>query len=113
VGSTRTAGAFLRTAKDDRERAAKYGVAWQANDASEYCRLCGGRWGLLRRRHHCRACGQLVCDDCSRARMAVPGSENQKRVCDLCAVARRNSIEREADEDGPPQERTVASPDAV
>ena len=69
---------------------AKYGVQWESDAASTQCRLCGGKWGLLRRRHHCRACGQLVCADCSRSRVSVPGSDNLKRACDLCAAARRD-----------------------
>lgn len=79
---------------------AKYGVQWESDAASTQCRLCGGKWGLLRRRHHCRACGQLVCDDCSRSRINVPGSDNLKRSCDLCTAARRDESEREPT-DGP------------
>ena len=79
----------------DRDRAAKYGVAWQSDDALPHCRLCGQKWGLLRRRHHCRACGQLVCDDCSQARVRVPGSDHPKRACDLCA-ARSDGVDGEA-----------------
>jgi hypothetical protein len=69
-------------------KSAKYSVDWQRDDATEKCRLCGNKWTLLRRRHHCRACGQLVCDDCSRSRTHVPGSENLKRICDVCSAAR-------------------------
>ena len=79
---------------------AKYGVEWESDAASTQCRLCGGKWGLLRRRHHCRACGQLVCDDCSRSRINMPGSDNLKRSCDLCTAARRDEPECEPT-DGP------------
>ncbi|KAL6095631.1 zfyve1 [Pungitius sinensis] len=36
--------------------------------------------------HHCRACGQGVCDDCSRERRAVPsrGWDHPVRVCGGC-----------------------------
>ena len=41
-----------------------------------------------RRRHHCRLCGDVFCDDCSSHRVALPldGPEFEKpvRVCDLC-----------------------------
>ena len=84
----------------DRDRAAKYGVAWQSDDALPHCRLCGQKWGLLRRRHHCRACGQLVCDDCSQARVRVPGSEHLKRACDLCAAARSEGADAVAADAG-------------
>ena len=51
------------------EMTAKYRVEWQDDAATTHCRLCGEKWGMWRRRHHCRACGQLVCDDCSRGRI--------------------------------------------
>lgn len=37
-------------------------------------------------KHHCRACGQGFCDDCTSKRRAVPerGWNNTVRVCDEC-----------------------------
>lgn len=37
-------------------------------------------------RHHCRSCGQTVCDLCSQHRRPVPerGWQNDVRVCDAC-----------------------------
>lgn len=39
-----------------------------------------------RRRHHCRSCGQGVCDNCSERRHPVPerGWPTDVRVCDVC-----------------------------
>lgn len=39
-----------------------------------------------RRRHHCRSCGQAVCDYCSQNRKPVPerGWNADVRVCDIC-----------------------------
>lgn len=39
-----------------------------------------------RRRHHCRGCGQAVCDECSQNRRPVPerGWTTDVRVCDSC-----------------------------
>ena len=38
--------------------------------------------------HHCRKCGQGVCDDCSRTRKPVPirGWDQPVRLCDKCCV---------------------------
>lgn len=38
------------------------------------------------RRHHCRSCGQAVCDKCSLRRRPVPERDwyEPKRVCDAC-----------------------------
>lgn len=39
---------------------------WMPNDASPGCVLCGKAWKpIIRQRHHCRACGLLVCGRCS------------------------------------------------
>lgn len=41
-----------------------------------------------RSRHHCRSCGQAVCENCSKGRRPVPdrGWPNDVRVCDPCLV---------------------------
>ena len=44
-------------------------------------------FNLIRRRHHCRACGKIVCDACSKHRQSVSGSEHAKRVCNDCQEA--------------------------
>ena len=46
---------------------------------------------MVRRRHHCRACGRVFCNDCSKNRIALPtfGYEGQERVCDGCFAKHR------------------------
>lgn len=50
------------------------------------CYRCRTEFGLLNRKHHCRACGQIFCDRCSSREMALPqfGIEKEVRVCDAC-----------------------------
>ncbi|CAE7214475.1 ABC1K1, partial [Symbiodinium sp. CCMP2456] len=39
---------------------------WMPDHASPTCVLCGRAWmPIIRQRHHCRACGSLVCGQCS------------------------------------------------
>lgn len=54
-------------------------------DAVRCCR-CQAAFTLTRRRHHCRACGKVVCSSCSGRRVALPaiGYETPTRVCDEC-----------------------------
>jgi len=43
------------------------------------------------RKHHCRACGRVVCGNCSRHQLFLPGSTNQQRVCDPCFELHQNA----------------------
>ena len=66
-----------------------YGVHWQKDDDVSECSLCGEAWTFWRRRHHCRSCGRLCCDSCSRARLVpLKGGRERKRACDRCAEER-------------------------
>ena len=64
---------------------AKYGVQWESDAASTQCRLCGGKWGLLRRRHHCRACGKVLCGACCGDKHPLHYLDGREgRVCTEC-----------------------------
>jgi hypothetical protein len=61
-------------------------MEWEPDAASKTCRVCGVRYTLLRRRHHCRRCGRLVCQNCSKARLALREERSRKvRVCSACS----------------------------
>ncbi|EGV60057.1 carboxypeptidase Y-deficient [Yamadazyma tenuis] len=36
---------------------------WQDQNLVQYCYICLTKFGFLLRKHHCRLCGQVVCDD--------------------------------------------------
>eukprot|EP01031_Cornospumella_fuschlensis_P043834 gene43834-53602_t len=40
-------------------------VGWVLNEASTLCMHCGRHFGTMTRKHHCRACGILMCRACS------------------------------------------------
>ncbi|KAL3981499.1 VHS domain family protein [Acanthocheilonema viteae] len=52
----------------------------------EECFRCRTAFGIITRKHHCRACGQIFCDKCSSKQSFLPqyGIEKQVRVCDGC-----------------------------
>jgi hypothetical protein len=60
---------------------------WQGDSTSNACQVCRIEFTLFNRRHHCRRCGGLVCDKCSRHRMCLPGSTKKERICDTCVAA--------------------------
>ncbi|KAK0398225.1 hypothetical protein QR680_002483 [Steinernema hermaphroditum] len=67
----------------------------------EVCFRCRTQFGLITRKHHCRACGQVFCDRCSSKQMILPnfGIEKMVRVCDTC-FNKRSSPSTERKNDG-------------
>lgn len=67
---------------------------WDPDSAADRCTWCRASFSMLTRRHHCRACGHIFCDDCtSQTEMVAspstrPGStatnNTVERVCDTC-----------------------------
>ena len=89
--SRRRAEGDVKFASWHEYQSAKYGVVWEDDKDVRECRECARPFTLLRRRHHCRSCGKIVCDACSKARGVVlaRGDEKPKRVCDTCVAAQR------------------------
>lgn len=54
----------------------------------EACTLCSRGFGLLSRRHHCRDCGTVVCDGCSRTTCRIPRLDDRMlfKCCNSCAT---------------------------
>ena len=71
------------------------GVLWIDDADARQCACCDKLFTLLRRKHHCRLCGQVICDACSKTRRVVglrrqgkdtkqAARDKLKRVCDAC-----------------------------
>ncbi|KAL4238677.1 Zinc finger FYVE domain-containing protein 1 [Mactra antiquata] len=59
---------------------------WVPDDQITSCCVCDTEFSIKLPIHHCRACGQGVCDKCSMKRLPVPlrGWDYPVRVCDRC-----------------------------
>lgn len=69
---------------------------WAPNDSSDWCARCSKRFlPLIRNRHHCRACGHLVCSSCSQRRLPLPDLAYTApvRVCTLCCDTRQRAMQ--------------------
>ncbi|EXX79916.1 uncharacterized protein OCT59_021526 [Rhizophagus irregularis] len=59
---------------------------WMADDTCRECYDCKATFTMLRRKHHCRICGQIFCSKC--ASNLIPGGnfshEGLMRVCNFC-----------------------------
>ncbi|XP_062855724.1 FYVE, RhoGEF and PH domain-containing protein 6-like [Trichomycterus rosablanca] len=58
---------------------------WIPDVRTTMCMICTCEFTLTWRRHHCRACGKVVCQACSSNRYPLEYLKNQPaRVCDKC-----------------------------
>jgi len=64
---------------------------WAPDDTAPACLVCKDEFGFFNRRHHCRACGQVVCAKCSEKKLRINtlDSKNDVRVCSACYVKRK------------------------
>ncbi len=61
-------------------------AVWVPDAQRQNCPLCQVAFSTFTRRHHCRLCGEVVCDNCSTARRDLPfHQQKQLRVCNACA----------------------------
>ncbi|PVU85034.1 hypothetical protein BB559_007235 [Furculomyces boomerangus] len=61
--------------------------AWLPDSSAPYCALCKRKFKLFFRRHHCRRCGLVFCDDCTKDRdwlasrvYSLDDTENNNRL---------------------------------
>ena len=68
---------------------------WQPDDEVAECPDCQSSFGVLRRKHHCRACGRVVCNSCSKHRSAIipMGYMKPVRVCHNCTMMHSSRTE--------------------
>lgn len=59
---------------------------WMSDSSVKNCFDCGKSFSTIRRRHHCRFCGQIFCWKCAPVR-APPIN---KRSCDQCLKIQKN-----------------------
>jgi hypothetical protein len=47
-------------------------VVWQPSESVTSCSFCSAPFTVFFRKHHCRRCGFVVCDNCSTSRIRLP-----------------------------------------
>ncbi|CAI9725684.1 and FYVE domain-containing 2 isoform X3 [Octopus vulgaris] len=57
---------------------------WASDRDSKQCKQCTKLFSVSRRKHHCRNCGYIFCNECSDNKMPLPSSAKPGRVCDTC-----------------------------
>ncbi|CAI5738789.1 unnamed protein product [Peronospora destructor] len=61
---------------------------------SNKCAICMCSFSIVKSKHHCRACGEAVCGQCSRKWTLQPGAqaETQARLCTSCSLQARSCL---------------------
>lgn len=65
---------------------------WTPDKMASECKGCNREFSMTRRKHHCRNCGKIYCNNCSDHVIVLPGDGGQAtaaagkpvRVCDGC-----------------------------
>jgi hypothetical protein len=78
---------------------------WVPDSEVTKCTLCGEKFLIIRRKHHCRQCGNIICSDCSKKKKDIPGQGIQ-RVCDSCfekdplttSIHHKNEVQSDEDD---------------
>ena len=79
------AAAIQRNPESGAQGEGSFAAAFVPDDARSSCSICLIAFSIATRRHHCRKCGELVCDACSPHRRLLPHiAANRVRVCDIC-----------------------------
>ena len=60
------------------------GFQWEQDENVTICKLCNKDFNVARRKHHCRRCGGIFCNECSDNKMPLPSSSKPVRVCNPC-----------------------------
>ncbi|XP_037098630.1 FYVE, RhoGEF and PH domain-containing protein 6 isoform X1 [Syngnathus acus] len=76
---------------------------WIPDLRATMCMICTCEFTLTWRRHHCRACGKVVCQACSANKYYLEYLKNQPaRVCDHCFAKLQENNDRRASSSASP-----------
>ena len=93
VGST---GQSLQEYKDS-----DFKQYWMPDSNCHQCYDCGQRFSTLKRRHHCRICGQIFCHNCCRQQVPgkIIGYTGYLRACTYCCQVVLQYVQRPSSRD--------------
>lgn len=57
---------------------------WIPDARVTMCQICTSEFTITWRRHHCRACGKVICGNCSKNKVYLEYLKKIGRVCDEC-----------------------------
>ncbi|XP_035213773.1 zinc finger FYVE domain-containing protein 9-like isoform X2 [Stegodyphus dumicola] len=58
---------------------------WIPDAEAPNCMHCGIKFTVIKRRHHCRACGKVLCSRCCNQKARLAYLNKEDRICQPCA----------------------------
>lgn len=68
---------------------------WIPDSSSQACMQCDQKFTLVKRRHHCRACGLLLCSSCCSVKHFLHYLQSEGRICERCHVILKMQAEHQ------------------
>lgn len=65
---------------------------WVPDSSSQQCMQCDQKFTILKRRHHCRACGLLLCAGCCNFKHYLHYAQSESRVCERCCEILKSQL---------------------
>ncbi|XP_022052653.1 pleckstrin homology domain-containing family F member 1-like [Acanthochromis polyacanthus] len=95
--------------QDGRRLGSNFAMTWIPDRAAEKCMRCFSKFSATKRRHHCRKCGFLVCNSCSKERVVIHHIHRTKRlrICSLCHTERSRQRGNSAESNSSEEEEEV------
>jgi hypothetical protein len=69
---------------DAKKFASRTGKKWVDSKLIDYCAECDQKFTMINRKHHCRQCGEVICNKCSPDRVLIGDSATPSRICRSC-----------------------------
>lgn len=63
----------------------EYSPIWIPDELEPACSICQSKFTMIKRRHHCRQCGRVVCKDCWSVK--APSADIPSKLCKDCFAA--------------------------
>eukprot|EP01031_Cornospumella_fuschlensis_P026095 gene26095-31512_t len=71
-------------------------VGWVINEDVRNCMECAAQFGVLKRQHHCRQCGNIICHKCCQiSKIAALEALGSVRVCLSCVYNKKAVVSGE------------------
>ncbi|VDM64565.1 unnamed protein product [Angiostrongylus costaricensis] len=80
---------FIIASTGNKRPAKEHAAVWIPDGEAARCMACGRtQFNLVQRRHHCRACGRVICGSCSTHSYRIDNlNKKPVRVCDMVIVS--------------------------